>query len=194
METGIEFKEKQIWRFIETFGGAFWALILPAAAVILGVFVDYSALGTTEIACIAFAYIIILILEITAIKLFCIGLNDFYFHGKTALIVYDDCLQILERGKKLFKYTFVTVDYKDISDFTVCRTKTLWRCGDYMSGKVYKVKNYGYGVIEFKDNKSNKCLTASIHECMKAAELIAKNLDVSQIAQTDNDLNNTATY
>ena len=185
MEIGTEFKEKQLWRFIKTFGGAFWTVAFLAAGIVLAVFVDFSALGATEIGCIIFAYIAILIFEIVMIKLFLSGLNDFYFNGKTALIVYECGLQILVKDKKLFKSTFVKVEFKDILDFEVSRTKTLWIYGEYWSGKVHKVKLHNDGDIRFKDNNSNKYFSVSIEECMKAAELIVTNLNPSQIAQTE---------
>lgn len=188
MKNGTEFKEKQIWRFIEALAGAFWSLILPAAAAVLAVFVDYSALGATEISCIIFAYIAILILEIAAIKIFLLGLNDCYFNGKTAFIVYEDGLQISVRGKKLFKSAFVWVEFDDISDFSVSLTKTQWIRGNSWSGEVYKVKQHKYGTISFKDNKSNEYFSVSIDDCMYAAELTAKNLDESQIDKENNDL------
>lgn len=188
MELGTEFKEKQRWRFIETFGGIFWSLILPAAAVILAVFVDYPKLGYAETGSIIFAYIAILILEIAAIKIFFTGLNDLYFNGKTALVVYDGSLQISIKAKKLFKSNLVTVDFKDIADFGVSQAKTVWRRGNAWSGKVYKVKYHDDGVVSFKTSGGNKYFSVSVGGCMQAARLIAAKLDESQIAKTENDL------
>ncbi|MDE6550125.1 MAG: hypothetical protein K2M44_01320 [Clostridia bacterium] len=123
MGLGIQFKAKRRCIFIKTYGGGILALVMLVAVILLSILVDYSALRAIEVGCVIIADIAMLIIGIAMIKLLLSGLNDVYFNGKVALVVYDDSLQILIREKKLFKAAFVTVAFKDIANFRVLRAK-----------------------------------------------------------------------
>ena len=94
MQYGTEFKYYSEWRYLETIAGLFWMLALPAAVVIIIIKIVYSQFGGVETVCLIFAFIAITLLEFAAVKIFSEGLYGFYRHNKTAIIIYDDCVEI----------------------------------------------------------------------------------------------------
>ena len=173
MQFGTEFKERSEWRYIETFAGLFWMLALPAAAALIIIKTVYSQYSSGEIACLVFAFIAIALLEFAAIKIFSDGLYGFYRHKKTAIIVYDDCVEIFFSIKK-FKTVSRTINYNDIRNFYA------------VSGRESKAKSYGTIFFDIADEK--KYFGVTVYDAKTAAELILEKLDFDQIDHIRNEI------
>ncbi len=189
MDLGTKYKERCSWRFVETLIGAFWSLVLPVAAVLISVYADFPAYGATEIGCIIFAYITIFILEIAAFKFFLAGLNDFYFHKKVGLIIYEDCLEIAVRGK-LFKKSFRRVNFEDITEFCASFDGIVDDLYAHSQAETspYKAKSKMSGRICFGIINEKGYNEVSIFNCIAAAEFIMGKLDIEQIDTESNEL------
>ncbi|MDE6000746.1 MAG: hypothetical protein K2G96_00255 [Clostridia bacterium] len=170
MQLGTEFKERSEWRYMETFAGLFWILALPAAAVVIIIKIVHSQLSEGEIVCSIFALIAMALLEIAAVKIFSEGLYGFYRHKKTAIIVYDDCVEIF-LSKKRFKTVSRTVNYNDIRNFYT------------VTGRSPK-----YGTIFFDIADEKKYFAVTIYNAKAAAELILQKIDFDQIDHGRNDV------
>ncbi len=173
MESGTEFKERSEWRYLETFAGLFWMLALPAAVAIIIIKIVNSQLSEGEIVCLIFALIAIALLEFAAVKIFSEGLYGFYRHKKTAIIIYDDCVEIFFSRKK-FKTDSRIVNYNNIRNF-------------YALSKRGERAN-GCGTIFFDIADENRYFSATIYDAITAAGLILVRLDFDQIDHGNNEV------
>lgn len=171
MQSGTEFKYYSEWRYLETITGLFWVSALPAAVVIIIIKIVYSQLGGVETVCLIFAFIAIALLEFAAVKIFSEGLYGFYRHNKTAIIIYDDCVEIFFSRKK-FKTDSRIINFNDIRNFY------------FASGR--KSKAGCCGTIFFDIADENKYFSATIYEAKTAAEFILEKLDFDQIDHRNN--------
>lgn len=173
MRFGTEFKERSGWRYLETFAGLFWMLALPAVVVIIIIKIVYSQFSGGEIVCLVFAFIAIALLEFAAVKIFSEGLYGFYRHNKTAIIIYDDCVEIFFSRKK-FKTDSRIINFNDIRNFY------------FVSGRKSKPNCYGTIFFDIADEK--KYFSATIYDAETAAELILEKLDFDQIDHSNNEV------
>lgn len=176
MRLGTEFKERSEWRFSETFAGLFWMFALPAAATIIIIKTVHSQLSGGEIACLVFAFIAIGLLEFAAVRIFSDGLQGIYRHKKTAIIIYEDCVEIFF-SKKRFKTDSRTVDFSDIRKFYAVSG---W------NGKENTSKCHGTIFFDIADD--NTYFGVSLYDVKTAAELILKKLDFDQVDHGRNEV------
>lgn len=173
MKFGTEFKEHSKWRYCETLAGLFWILILPAIIVIIVIKAVHSQFSSGEITCLVFAFIAMALLEFAAVKIFIEGLYGFYRHKKTAIIIYDDCIEFFFSSKK-FKTNMRTVNYNDIRNFYVVSER--------------EAKGSSFGKIFFDIADEKKYFSATIYNAKTAAELILAKLDFEQIDHANNEV------
>ena len=112
-------------------------------------------------------------LEFAAVKIFSEGLYGFYRHNKTAIIIYDDCVEIFFSRKK-FKTDSRIINFNDIHNFY------------FASGR--KLKAGCCGTIFFGIADENKYFSATIYEAKTAAESILEKLDFDQIDHRNNEV------
>lgn len=147
-------------------------LALPVAVVIMIIKIVYSQFSGGEIVCLVFAFIAIALLELAAVKIFSEGLYGFYRHNKTAIIIYDDCVEIFF-GRKKFKTDSRIVNFNDFRNFY------------FVSGRNSK-QNYGTIFFDIADEK--KYFSATVYDAKTAAELILEKLDFDQIDHRNNEV------
>ena len=176
MQFGTEFKERSQWQLIETLAGLFWMLALPAAAALIIIKTVNSQISGGETACLVFAVIAMALLEFAAVKILSEGLYGFYRHKKTAIIIYEDCVEIFF-CKKRFKTVSRIVNFSDIRKFYAVSG---W------DGKQYTPKCHGTIFFDIADE--NTYFGVTIYDAKTAAELILEKLDFSQIDHSRNEV------
>lgn len=186
-----EFRENCEYRFIETISGAVGALMFPCAAVLLVLYLVYRDVDTAAVVSIIISLIFMAILEIACVKMFIAGLNEFYNHGKTGLVIDEYGVQIAVRTK-LFERELVFVPYSDMRKFCVYRDRWEHYHGDPYNSfdldlKPYKVTVLKKGWITFSDLGGNE-YSIHIKECMAAGAQITAYLDESQINRGKSDI------
>ncbi len=186
-----EFRENCEYRFVEAIGGGLGALVFLCAAVLLVLYLVYRDVDTSAVVGIIISLIFTIILEIACVKMFIAGLNEFYNHGKTGLVIDEYGVQIAVRTG-LFKRELVFVPYSDMQKFCVYRDRWEHYHGDPykdidLSLKPYKVTVLKKGWITFCDLCGNE-YSMHIKECMEAGAQITVHLDESQINRGISDI------
>ncbi|MDE6557982.1 MAG: hypothetical protein K2K39_02635 [Clostridia bacterium] len=186
-----EYGENCEYRFVETIGGGLGALVSIGAAVLLVLYLVYREVDTGAVVSIIISLILTVILEIACVRMFIAGLNEFYNHGKTGLVIGEYGVQIAVRTK-LFERELVFVPYSDMQKFCVYRDRWKHYHGDPykdldLNLKPYKVTVLKKGWITFCDLCG---IEYSIHikECMSAGAQITAHLDESQINRGKSDI------
>lgn len=158
-------------------GGIFWIAAIPAALVLF----ILRAETQTEIIP---AYIFMPILWFAAMKIFSVGVEGLRNNGKTALVLYDDSLDIIVHRKKR-KDEMLNFKFEDIRGFYFVSNGTKFN----KTTKQYEIKPNSSGTIYFAlEDDSIDVYSASIYNALPAAEFIIANLDESQINKSRNEL------
>lgn len=173
----MKFSEHCEGRYAFLFGGLFWVAAIPAALVLFILEAD----GQAEVIP---AYIFMPILWFAAIKIFSVGVEGIKNNGKTALVVYDDSVDILVHYKH-GKNQMINFKFQDIRGFYFISHGTKYN----KTTKTYEIKPNSSGSIYLAlEDDSINVYSVNVYNALPAAAFIIENLDESQIDKSRNEL------